>query len=277
MAAGGMGGTGGAGGTDAEVDSRICALSGHFTAVSQNGSCPPVSELGKYSPNNNLVYFLGIYSDGSNAALPKCADRSPYNGGFRFRFRVDQVTLGSHTVNTSGTETLVFDSALHGADVDANPACGMGVFLNSISEQVSVAPGRVLVAAQRTVVRSDYDQPAAYVLYDENGMVLYAYASSLRIDRFASDLGDLFSGLGISSSNDVICRVPDADMSLISARLSTGSDFCDIDSHSERCCMLWGRTYEAQMIAALGPTASQPYSTISFTLRTPGFFVKAQQ
>src|SRR4029079_2711308 len=65
-------------------------------------------------------------------------------------------------------------------------------------------------------------------------------------------------------------------MSLVSATLSTGSDTCQVDSHSERCCTLWSRTYEVQMIAALGPTSSRPYSIITFTLRAPGFIVKAQ-
>ena len=130
--------------------------------------------------------------------------------------------------------------------------------------------------ARRTVVRSDYDQPAANILYAENGPILYAYASGARVDTFTGDLGDLFPGLSIAASSDVICRVPDADMSLVSARLSTGSDVCNIDSHSERCCTLWGRTYEVQMIAALGPSGSRPYSTFAFTLRSPGFIVKAQ-
>ena len=222
------------------------------------------------------MFFLGIYADASNASVPKCQDMSAYDGGFRFRFRVDQVRLGSHFVDSAGQKVQVFDSSILGADLDADPVCGMGVFLNSLSEQVSAAPGRTAFAAQRTVVRSDNDQPGGYFLYDDNGQVLYAYLASVRIDTFAGDLGDLFPGLSIAASSDVICRVPDADMSLVSARLSTGSDACDVDSHSERCCTLWGRTYEVQMIAALGPSANRPYSTITFTLRAPGFIVKAQ-
>lgn len=276
-AVGGIGGAGGAGGTDAAIGaSRICPLAGRFAAVNPDGSCPPVYELSKYSPNNNLVFFLGIYADGSNASVPKCQDMSAYDGGFRFRLRVDQVKLGSHVVDNGQQAQTAFDSAILGADLDADPVCGMGVFLNSVSEQVSLASGRTLFAAQRTVVRSDSDQPGGYILYDENRQVLYAYLASVRIDTFAGDLGDLFPGLSIAASSDVICRVPDADMSLVTARLSTGSDVCDVDSHSERCCKLWGRTYEVQMVAALGPSGSRPYSTVTFTLRTPGFFVKAQ-
>jgi hypothetical protein len=273
LAAGGGLGTGGAaGGTDAgTIVSRICGLSGRFVAVSPDGSCPSVMDLPTYSPNNNLVFFLGIYSDGYKGQLPLCQNQSPYNGGVRFPFRVDRVDLTSHVVNS----TTSLDSTLFGAELDTNPICGMGIWMNSPTEQVSVATGNVLNVASRIVVRSDTDQPGATILYDENGTVLYSYAASVRVDQFAGDLGDLFPGLSIATSSNVICRVPDADISLVTARLVTGSDVCDIDSHSERCCTLWGRTYEVQMIAAFGPSTSQPYPTVTFTLRAPGFFVPA--
>jgi len=283
VASGGNGGAGAsmalgaAGSTDAGNGvSRICSLSGRFSAINADGSCPVVSELATYSPNNNVLFFLGIYSDSYNGPLPKCSSQSPYDGGFRYRFRVEQVKLGSHVVDSAGQQTKVFDSVIYGANLDANPVCGASVSLNSVAEQVSLAPGTLLFVAQRTVVRSDSDQVGAYVIYDQNGAVLYAYLANVRLDQFAGDLGDLLAGLGVTTSSDIICRVPDADMSLVSATLSTGSDTCQVDSHSERCCTLWSRTYEVQMIAALGPTSSRPYSIITFTLRAPGFIVKAQ-
>ena len=260
----------------ANAASRICPLPGRFTAIRADGSCPPVTELATYSPNKDVLFYFGIYSDASNAALPKCPDQSAFDRGYKFRFRVDRVSLDSHVVDSAGQQTRVFDSVLFGTNLDANPACAVVVSFNSVSEQLSVAPGTVLHAARRAVVRTDQDVPGAWILYDEDQRILYSYASAVRPDLYAGDLGDLFPGLNIGVSSDVICRVPDADMSLVSAHLSTGSEVCDVDSHSERCCTLWGRNYEVQMIAALAPKSNQPYSTVAFTLRAPGYIHKAQ-
>jgi len=115
VASGGNGGAGAsmalgaAGSTDAgNVVSRICSLSGRFSAINADGSCPVVSELAKYSPNNNVLFFLGIYSDSYNGTLPKCASQSPYDGGFKYRFRVEQVKLGSHVTDSAGPAPALF-------------------------------------------------------------------------------------------------------------------------------------------------------------------------
>lgn len=117
--------------------------------------------------------------------------------------------------------------------------------------------------------------PGADILYDEDRRLLYAFVNA-RPDRFADDLGDLFPGLTLETSSRVICKVPDADLELVSLRLSTGADVCEIDSHSERCCTLWGRSYEVQTMGVSALTTNRPYPSFTFSLRAPGLVVSAR-
>src|SRR5690606_2927691 len=60
--------------------------------------------------------ILGHSSRRYEGPLPKCNEFSPTGNGFRFRFRVDDITEGDNDV---------FDAAyLNGANVDVEPPCG---------------------------------------------------------------------------------------------------------------------------------------------------------
>src|SRR5262245_10015121 len=243
----------GAGGGGGALESRICQQSGRFSAVDAEGHCPPVSDLARLLPN--VIVVGAIDSRNYSGSLPKCVNQDSSDPGFRFR--VDQLLIEK---NLAGIEQVeVFDSILIGANLDATPICGTHVWLTSPTERLDVATGRVLVVTWRRVQHSDYDGTAADIIYDENRQPSYAYVTS-RPDFFANDLGDLFPGLNVEISSNVICTVPDTDLHFLSLRLSTGADTCDIDSHSERCCTLWGRPYEVQANAVVvGPTTTRPY------------------
>jgi len=215
----------------------------------------------------NLTVIDSVNYSGS---LPKCQTPAPTNGTLSFRFRVDQVSVGSIVVDGS---VVGFDTALIGANLDAAPVCGIVIGWNSPSERLSIASGRTLYVAWRRIQRSDTDSPGATILYDETRHPLYALIVGTRVDLFADDFGDILPELTLSASTTPICRTTDTNVDLVSVQLSTGTDTCNLDSNSERCCALWGRTYEVQMQAAVGVTARMPYQTVWFTLRAPGFVV----
>lgn len=221
----------------------------------------------------SLVEFNRISSTNYSGSLPKCQDQQSYDPGFRFR--VDQVIVEKRIINNGREDVDLYDTIVVGANVDANPVCGTMISWNSPKEKITLTPGRTLNFAWRLVQRSDFDVTRATILYDENRRILYALVLGVRPDLFANDLGDLLPGLSLQTASTVICKVPDADLELVSLRLSTNADTCEIDSHSERCCTLWDRTYEVQTMGVLGVTTSQSYPVAVFALRAPGVIVSA--
>jgi hypothetical protein len=271
MSGAGAGGVAGAGGDAGSFQSRICQQSGRLPPANPDGTCVSRAEL---SAHVDSTVLFGVNSAGYSGALPRCVTQASDNGGFAFRFRVDRVDLG--TIPSADGGIVAFDTSLVATNLVANPMCGTVVAFQSPSERLSIATGRELSVARRTVPRSDFDVPAAAILYDENKYPLYALVLSARVDLFASDLGDLLPGLKVETATTAVCHAPDVNVDLTSVRLSTATDVCDVDSNSERCCTLWGRTYEVQVHAALAPTATQPYPVVSFALRAGGLVVKAR-
>jgi hypothetical protein len=223
--------------------SAICAHGGRFSLAARGGLCPPIARLSALE--SDFVSFSGIDSRAYAGALPPCENLPPYDGGFRFRFRVDEVRTAE---SVAGDGTRIFETTLSGTNLDRTPPCGQAVALRSQSETPALIAGQVLAVAQRTVPRTDNDSPGLYALYDDAGRLLYTTVFGARLDRLREDFGDLLPGLTVTASTAVVCQAVDIDAHLVTARLSTGPATCDVDSHTDRCCDLWGATYEVQML-----------------------------
>jgi hypothetical protein len=251
----------------------LCSFSGRFTSTQSDGKCPPIDQLSGMEP---AYVTIGHNSPGYQGPLTRCPGFDPMSEGkgFRFRFRVDRIEEKSISVdNGRGTE-LVLQTSLHGANIDVDPPCGHLVVFSSAKERPTAQPGEVLQIAQRMFLRSDTDTPGSHVITNEKGQLLYSLTVGETVAQFASDFGDLLPELAVAPGPRTLCRADDVGITLASVSLSTSAGgACDIDSHSQRCCHLWGRSHEVQMLSALAPKKPGESVRLEFTIRDPGFFV----
>jgi hypothetical protein len=155
--------------------------------------------------------------------------------------------------------------------------CGTAITLRSSTEVPTLGASDVIVVSQRVVRRGDSDSPGLYAIHDQGGALLYATVMGERLDRFKEDFGDLFPDLVVTSSDRKICTALDIGEQLASVRLGEGKSSCEIDSHSQGCCELWGRTYEVQILNAFAPNPGRSWTTVGMTLRTRGLFKSAEE
>jgi hypothetical protein len=129
---------------------------------------------------------------------------------------------------------------------------------------VGLAEGERLILSQRTTQASDGDVRSTHVIAKADGTVLFAKTEGARPDFFDTDL---FSGISLEVERTPICQGSEARFSLSGAAAG-----CTLESRSERCCTLWGKTYEIQSQAALLTPDKGAWTMVNFALRAPGFF-----
>jgi len=264
-------GGGGAGGTPADgatcrqaaVDGSgsRCSRSGKLTCHGANVACPAYDAA---------PVTVGLVTTAYQGAMPKCeALPDPTDGrGFSIAVTVESVEAKVFPVNgASQLETWV-----QAVRTDVTPHCGLLINFRSLTERPHVEPGMALRVSSRTVIRTDTDIPGINVVSTEAGAVLYALVLSASVRNFKDDLGDLVPGLAVATGTDPLC-VDASGNAAFSLSLSVDNETCTADSQASRCCTLWGRGYELDVLKATAGSGSSGVQA-AFALRAEGFFTR---
>ena len=175
----------------------------------------------------------------------------------------------------------VTQTTLTGLVTDRSPICSHLIYVQIPYDKQAGGPGvalnvkvgDVLVVSQRITVRTDYDALGTHVFSTVDGRILLAVVVGGRPDFYDQDL---LPGLALSVPKENICQ--SGNEGHFSLR-TDGDGECWVDSRSQRCCTLWGRTYEVQSQSAqvrLDPQSSpaRPWASVNFAIREQGFVIR---
>ncbi len=247
--------------TAPDVGAAICTGTGRLSCTNPKLACPAY----KSAP-----VTVGLSSTAYQGSLTPCQPLAdPSQGrGFLIPVRAESVQL--KTFPSNGAEQL--ETWVHVARTDLSPNCGMLANFRSLVERPQIDPGMTFKIGARGVDRSDVDTPSIDGLWSDSGELLYALVLSSSVTRFAEDFGDLLPGLNVTVAGEALC-LDSAGSGTFRTSLSVGAETCSVDPQSSRCCSLWGRNYEVEVLNAVaspGSTAVQ----VGFALRAEGFFYR---
>jgi len=247
--------------TSPEVGAAICAGTGRLACTNPKLACPP------YKSAPVTVGLSTIAYQGSLAPCEPLVD--PAQGrGFMIPVRTESVQL--KTSQSNGAEQL--ETWVHAARTDLSPNCGILVNFRSLVERPRIDAEMTFKIGARRVERSDLDTPSINGLWSDSGQLLYALVLSSSLSHFAEDFGDLLPGLNVSVSGEPLC-LDTAGNGTFRTSLSVNAETCSVDPQSSRCCSLWGRNYEVEVLNAVAPEGSTAIQ-VGFTLRAEGFFYR---
>jgi hypothetical protein len=247
--------------TAPDVGAAICSGTGRLSCANPKLACPAY----KSAP-----VTVGLSTTAYQGSLTQCDPLAdPAQGkGFLVPVRAESVQL--KTFPSNGAVQL--ETWVHVARTDLSPNCGILANFRSLLERPHIDTGMTFKIGARKVDRSDIDTPSINGLWSDTGELLYALVLSSSLTHFAEDFGDLLPGLNISAGGDALC-LDSAGSGAFRTSLSVGAETCSVDPQSSRCCSLWGRNYEVEVLSAVaspGSTAVQ----VGFALRAEGFFYR---
>ncbi len=247
--------------TAPDVGAAICAGTGRLSCSNPKLACPAYE---------SAPVTVGLTTSAYQGPLTPCEPLAdPSQGkGLLIPVRAESVQL--NTFPSNGAVQL--ETWVHVARTDLSPSCGVMANFRSLVERPQIDPGMAFKIGARRVARSDLDTPSITGVWSGSGELLYALVLSASLTHFAEDFGDLLPGLDVSVSGDALC-VDSSGNGAFRTSLSVGAETCAVDPQSSRCCSLWGRSYEVEVLNAVaspGSTAVQ----VGFALRAEGFFYR---
>lgn len=239
----------------------LCSGTGRLSCSKPSLSCP------RY---DTAPVTIGITTTAYEGSLPKCAAADIGDAldgrGFSFPVRVELVQEKIYPMN--GADQL--ETWVHLAKTDASPECGLLANFRSLSERPHVEAGMRLRFSARAVGDSQTDLRRVDAISSDRGDILYALTQSVAPASFERELGDLLPGLSIATEGQALCKDTGGGEGL-RVLLKGGDDSCSVDSQTSRCCELFGKDYEVEMLSAISSTATRE-PRVSFALRQKGFF-----
>jgi len=165
---------------------------------------------------------------------------------------------------------------VHVARTDVTPSCGLLANFRSLIERPRIDAGMDFRIASRFVFGgNEYGSSVLNAVSTESGELLYASATLASVPTFVEEFGHLVPGLQVAVEGKSLCTDVSGRKSL-RASFSVGSDTCSVDAQTSRCCSLWGRNYEIEVMYAFASLETNQVE-IAFALRAEGLYPFGQQ